>query len=120
MYRLTCWRFVSFGLPPTFPPEAMPDAGAQFVKACWAGITKGQLLTRARKLAWRPIWERQAHMVAEEGIEVYGFALVIDGCVVPLMARMRRVPEPRNRRGRLNATSDNRRFSERDFHEDTE
>ncbi|MCX4175666.1 MULTISPECIES: hypothetical protein [Paraburkholderia] len=84
-------ELVSFGLPPTFPPEAMPDAGAQFVKACWAGMTKGQLLTRARKLGWRPSWERQAHMVAEEGIEVYGFALVIDGCVVPLMARMRRV-----------------------------
>lgn len=41
-------ELVSFGLPPTFPPEAMPDAGAQFVKACWAGMTKGQLVTRAQ------------------------------------------------------------------------
>lgn len=84
-------ELVSFGLPPLFPPEAVPEPGAQFIAACWAGMTKGQLLTRARKRGWRPSWERLAHIVAEYGIEVYGYSLVIDGCVVPLMARMRRV-----------------------------
>jgi hypothetical protein len=84
-------ELVSFGLPPTFPPEAMPEASAQFVAVCWAGVTKGQLVNRARKRAWRPTWERLTHMVAEEGVEMYGFALAIDGCVVPLMARMQRV-----------------------------
>ncbi len=65
--------------------------GAQFVAACWPGMTKGQLLTRARKRGWRPSWECLSTATAEPGIEVFGFALVIDGCVVPLMARMRRV-----------------------------
>lgn len=84
-------ELVSFALPPTFPPEAMPEAGAQFVAGCWAGMTKGQIVTRARTRGWRPSWEPLPHVTAEEGVEVYGFALVIDGCVVPLAARMRRV-----------------------------
>ena len=84
-------ELVAFGLPPTFPPEAVPEAGAQFVAACWPGMTKGQLLTRARKRGWRPSWERLSEVAAEASIEVYGFALLIDGCVVPLMPRMRRV-----------------------------
>ena len=84
-------ELVAFGLPPTFPPEAVPEPGAQFVAACWPGMTKGQLLARARKRGWRPSWERLPKVVAEADIEVYGFALLIDGCVVPLMARMRRV-----------------------------
>ena len=79
-------ELVAFGLPPTFPPEAVPEPGALFVAACWPGMTKGRLLTRARRRGWRPSWEHLPEVVAEAGIEVYGFALLIDGCVVPLMA----------------------------------
>lgn len=84
-------QLVSFSLPPTFPPEAMPAAGAQFVAACWPGMSRHQLLGRARQRGWQPSWKRLPHLATEDGIDVYGFGLTIDGCVVPLIARMRRV-----------------------------
>jgi hypothetical protein len=50
-----------FGLPPTFPPEAVP---AVFRRSRTADV------------------------------DVYRFGLTVDGCVVPLMARMRRIDPP--------------------------
>jgi hypothetical protein len=32
---------VASGLPVTFPPEAVPEAGALFVAARWPGMTQG-------------------------------------------------------------------------------
>jgi hypothetical protein len=38
----------SFGLPPTFPEECMPAAGARFIADCTKGMQKRALM----KLAW--------------------------------------------------------------------
>lgn len=84
-------ELVSFGLPPTFPPEAMPDAVSRFVAGCHIGMRRTPLTVAARRRGWQPSWKRLEHFVAEPGIEVYGFGLTVGGMVIPLMARMRRV-----------------------------
>lgn len=38
-------ELVSFGLPPTFPPELMPEAGARFVAECRTGMPPLRILT---------------------------------------------------------------------------
>ena len=53
-------------------------------------MTRGQLVTRARRRGWRPTWETLSHLNVPD-VEVFGFGLTIDGCGVPLLARMRRV-----------------------------
>lgn len=39
-------RLSAFALPPTFPPESVPDACTCFVRECVPGLTKRQLLAR--------------------------------------------------------------------------
>jgi len=81
-----------FALPPTFPPELVPEACAQFVRDCVPGLTKRQLLARTRALGWRPTWQPLPHLT-RDGLEAFGFGLTVDGCGVPLIARMRRVAQ---------------------------
>ncbi|TDA45940.1 hypothetical protein [Burkholderia pyrrocinia] len=82
-------QLAAFALPPTFPPELVPEACAQFVRDCVPGLTKRQLLARARARGWMPSWKPLAHL-ERDGLEAFGFALTVDGCAVPLIARMRR------------------------------
>ncbi|WP_157765508.1 hypothetical protein [Burkholderia multivorans] len=82
-------RLVDFALPPTFPPELVPKPLAQFVANCVPGLTKQQLIVRTSKCGWRPKWSAIPHL-DRNGIEVYGFALTVDGVGVPLIVRMRR------------------------------
>lgn len=81
---------VAFALPPTFPPEFMPDAGKQFVDTCAPGKSRTWLMRRARELGWAPTW-KPLPQFDRDGIEAFGFGLTIDGMVVPLIARMQRV-----------------------------
>ncbi|MCA8325908.1 MULTISPECIES: hypothetical protein [Burkholderia] len=78
-----------FALPPTFPPELVPEACAQFVRDCVPGLTKRQLLARTRARGWRPTWQALPHLT-RDGLEAFGFGLTVDGCAVPLIVRMRR------------------------------
>lgn len=78
-----------FALPPTFPPELVPEVCAQFVRDCVPGLTKRQLLARTRARGWRPTWHALPHLT-RDGLEAFGFGLTVDGCGVPLIARMRR------------------------------
>jgi hypothetical protein len=77
----------SFGLPETFPAHLMPPKGAQLVRDCVKGISKAALMRLARQRGFKPTLKPLEHM----GPGVYGFGLTIDGCVVPLMVRMRTV-----------------------------
>lgn len=83
-------QLAAFALPPTFPPELVPEACAQFVRDCVPGLTKRQLLARTRARRWRPTWQALPHLI-RDGLEAFGFGLTVDGCVVPLIVRMRRV-----------------------------
>ncbi|WP_322058462.1 hypothetical protein [Paraburkholderia sp. J63] len=83
-------QLAAFALPPTFPPELVPEACAGFVRDCVPGLTRRQLLARTRARGWAPTWKPLAHL-RRDGLEAFGFGLTVDGCVVPLIARMRRV-----------------------------
>ncbi|RQR62880.1 hypothetical protein [Burkholderia sp. Bp9015] len=80
---------VSFALPPSFIPEAVPKPLALFVANCVPGLTKHQLLARTARLGWKPTWEPIPKLKRGD-IEAYGFGLTVDGLGVPLIARMRR------------------------------
>jgi len=82
MEQLEC-----FGLPDTFPPHMMPEAGAQFVRDCKKGMSRRELMDLARARGFMPTWTRLKQL----GPGVYGFGLTIEGCGVPLMARMREI-----------------------------
>jgi hypothetical protein len=58
-------RLSAFALPPTFPPESVPDACTCFVRECVPGLTKRQLLARTRARGWAPAWRPLAHLVRE-------------------------------------------------------
>ncbi|WP_241295437.1 hypothetical protein [Burkholderia stabilis] len=87
---MTDLQLAAFALPPTFPPELVPEACAQFVRDCVPGLTRRQLLARTRARGWRPTWQPLPHLVRDE-LEAFGFSLTVDGFAVPLIARMRRV-----------------------------
>lgn len=88
----------SFGLPPTFPPEMMPDAAKQFIADTKKGMSASELVALATKRRFRPLWKALPHMVEEN---VFGLGLDVGGLQVPLMAKMARMvqappatPEP--------------------------
>ncbi|WP_080419737.1 hypothetical protein [Burkholderia ubonensis] len=83
-------QLAAFALPQTFPPELVPEACAQFVRECVPGLTKRELIARTRARGWRPTWQPLPHLARDE-LEAFGFGLTVDGCGVPLIARMRRV-----------------------------
>ncbi|RXV64547.1 hypothetical protein D1006_40260 [Burkholderia stabilis] len=72
-------RLSAFALPPTFPPESVPDACTRFVP----GLTKRQLLARTRARGWAPVWRPLTHLV-REGFEAVAFDLIVDGARPPL------------------------------------
>ena len=41
-------QLAAFALPPTFPPELVPEACARFVRECVPGLTRQQQLARTR------------------------------------------------------------------------
>jgi hypothetical protein len=94
-----------FALPPTFPPELVPEACAQFVRDCVPGLTTRELLALTQAHGWRPTWKPLQHLTRDD-LEAFGLGLTVDGCGVPLIARMRRVgqgvrptpPQERNSR----------------------
>ncbi|ALL68922.1 hypothetical protein K788_00000390 [Paraburkholderia caribensis MBA4] len=81
-------ELTAFDLPPTFSLNEMPEIGTRFLSDCKPGITKEQLVSRARRRGWRPDWTLLAHLT-EGDVQVYGFTLIVEGRVVPLLARMR-------------------------------
>ncbi|OXJ22525.1 hypothetical protein CFB82_40430 [Burkholderia sp. HI2714] len=85
-------QLAAFALPPTFPPDLVPEACAQFVRDCVPGLTKRQLLARTRARGWQPSWQPLPHLTRDD-LEAFGFSLTVDGCGVPLIARMRRVEQ---------------------------
>jgi hypothetical protein len=83
-------RLSAFTLPPTFPPESVPDACSRFVRECVPGLTKRQLLARTRARGWAPAWRPLTHLV-REGFEAFAFDLIVDGTRVPVIAWMQRL-----------------------------
>lgn len=47
------FELVAIGLPLDSAPESLPACIAEFIAACWNGMSRAQLLDRARRLALR-------------------------------------------------------------------
>ena len=82
-------NLVSLELPPTFPPEALPEVVASFVRTCPMGSTQRALISDARRRGWDPSWEPLKEL-DQVNVKAFGFALVVTGLVIPLIARMTR------------------------------
>jgi hypothetical protein len=48
------FELVALALPGDTAPESLPATVRQFVAECWPGMSRGQLVARARRLALRP------------------------------------------------------------------
>lgn len=74
----------SFGLPPTFPREFVPEGAARFVADSRKGMTKAELIALATERGYDPLWKALPHC----GTGVYGLGLTVDGMSVPFMVQM--------------------------------
>ncbi len=48
------FELVALALPVDVAPESLPATVRQFVADCWPGMSRSQLIGRARRLALRP------------------------------------------------------------------
>jgi hypothetical protein len=48
------FELVALGLPADVAPDALPDAVKRLVAECWPGMSRAQLVARARRRALQP------------------------------------------------------------------
>lgn len=77
-------KLISFGLPPTFPPDLVPEEAAQFVRDAQKGMSHEELLSMARSRGFAPLWKALPHI----GPDIFGLGLDIDGLQVPFMVKV--------------------------------
>lgn len=77
-------NLISFGLPPTFPPDLVPPEAAQFVRETQKGMSLDTLLQLATAKGFDPLWKPLPHI----GHDVFGLGLDVDGMQVPFMVKM--------------------------------
>ena len=88
------FELVALGLPAEFAPDALPDAVKRLVADCWPGMSRAQLVARARRRALHPslralVDGRSASAPGETGH--FSLTVTVDGAVVRLVAHLRRV-----------------------------
>ena len=99
------FELIALALPGDVAPESLPATVRQFVADCWPGMSRGQLLARARRLSLRP--SLRAGSATAPG-EIGRFALTLTAGVeiVSLIAHLRRVAQRRaSARSRKAATA---------------
>jgi hypothetical protein len=84
------FELVALALPSDVAPEALPEAIKRLVADCWPGMSRAQLIARARRHALHP--SLRAHGASAPG-ETGHFllTLVVGGNAVHLIAHLRRV-----------------------------
>ena len=96
------FELVALALPADLAPEALPAAVRRLVADCWPGMSRAQLVARARRHALQPSL-RAAADVAGPGAPGgtgsltghFSLTLTVDGGVVRLIAHLRRVAKRR-------------------------
>ena len=84
------FELVALALPGDTAPESLPAIVRQFIAECWPGMSRGQLMARARRFALRP--SLRAYGASAPGeIGRFAFALNAGAQVVSLIAHLRRV-----------------------------
>ncbi|WP_321939428.1 hypothetical protein [Paraburkholderia sp. J8-2] len=90
-------ELVALALPAGCAPESLPPSVAAFVTACWPGMSRAQLLDRARRLALRAsLRARPEH--GPDGVRLYTLVLMIGEVKAELVAHVRRLARRRGAR----------------------
>ncbi|RQS66623.1 hypothetical protein DID96_23295 [Burkholderia sp. Bp8963] len=84
------FELIAISLPPDMAPEALPAAVKSMVADCWPGMSRGQLIARARRHALR-LSLRAREACAPGEIGRFCLYLTADGETVRLVAHLRRV-----------------------------
>ena len=88
------FELVALALPGEVAPESLPATVRQFVSDCWPGMSRGQLVARARRLALRP--SLRAYRASAPGeIGLFELTLTTGAQIVSLIAHLRRVAKRR-------------------------
>ncbi|TAM06017.1 MAG: hypothetical protein EPN70_06925 [Paraburkholderia sp.] len=94
-------ELVALALPSGCAPESLPPAVAQFVAACWPGMSRAQLLDRARRLALRVSLRARPGASQEagpDGVRLYALVLMTGAARAELVAHVRRLARRRGTR----------------------
>ncbi|TFE37787.1 hypothetical protein E2553_41115 [Paraburkholderia dipogonis] len=81
-------ELVALALPAGLAPESLPSPVAQFVTACWPGMSRAQLLARARSHGLR-VSLRVRREPGPEDVRLYALVLVTGQSRVELLAHVR-------------------------------
>ncbi|MFT0174334.1 hypothetical protein [Paraburkholderia mimosarum] len=84
-----CFELVALALPAGCAPESLPPAVAAFFAACWPGMSRAQLLDRARRLALR-VSLRARPEPRPEGVRLYALVLMTGAVKAEMVAHVRR------------------------------
>jgi hypothetical protein len=100
----TRFELVALALPHDSAPESLPQAVTQLIAACWPGMSRAQLIERARRL------EMRASLRAEpgfgpDGLMHFRLILVMAGASVELRAHVRSVHRRRKNARRQKSSS---------------
>lgn len=88
------FELVALALPADLAPEALPAAVKRLVADCWPGMSRAQLVARARRHALQP--SLRAHGPSAPGeTGHFSFTLTAAGGAVRLIAHLRRVAKRR-------------------------
>jgi hypothetical protein len=94
-------ELVALALPAGCAPESLPPAVLQFIAACWPGMSRAQLLDRARRLALRVSLRARPASGQEpgpDGVRLYALVLMIGEVRAELVAHVRRLARRRGTR----------------------
>jgi hypothetical protein len=96
------FELVALGLPAGFAPDALPDAVKRFVADCWPGMSRAQLVARARQHALQLSLRAAGGnpgATAPGDTGLFSLTLLAGGGPVRLIAPLRRV-KPRRQSAR--------------------
>ncbi|RZF26679.1 hypothetical protein EVC45_27075 [Paraburkholderia sp. UYCP14C] len=83
-------ELVALALPADCAPESLPVSVTRFVAACWSGMSRAQLLDRARRLGLQASLRVRPEL-GPEGARLYALVLAIGEVCVELIAHVRRL-----------------------------
>ncbi len=88
------FELVALAQPAGCAPESLPPPVAALVAACWPGMSRTQLLDRARRLALRMSLRARPES-GPDGLQVYSLVLVVEDVRTELVAHVRRLARRR-------------------------
>ncbi|MGF6872737.1 hypothetical protein [Paraburkholderia sp. MM5477-R1] len=92
------FELVALALPAGCAPESLPPAVKRLVADCWPGMSRAQLVARARRHALQPSLRAAGDnpgVSAPGETGHFSLTVTVDGREVRLVAHLRRIPKRR-------------------------